>query len=391
LTVNHETLRFGLVCGALNRAGLERVVCNLAAGARRRGVPVTVFSFRGGPLADELRLSGVDVQVLACAPSRRRRYLDSAMIALRLTGLLRRKRINCANFHGLGVERIGRVVCGPGGVAVRSFVFHNNYPQLSISAPDQRYRKRVIRELAGFHHFIAISRQVRDWVVANGVVEQDRVTVIDNGIDLEQVRGRRPLADVRADLGIPEQAVVLIQVGRFTGQKNQDLSVEAFARVARRRTNLHLLFAGDGPLRAAAEAAAAACGAGDRVHFLGVRDDVPDLLGAADVFLLPSSWEGLPISLLEAFANGLPLVGTRVPGITDTVERCPGAAMLVPAGDSAALAQAMDDAAADEGWRAGAGAQAAACVWRDFSSDTMAERYLDQHRRLLSGRPAKGL
>lgn len=386
-----STLRFGLVCGGLNRAGLERVVCSLAMGAHRRGVPVTVFAFRGGPLADELRQSGVEVVILAPAPARRSQFLDSALITLRLTGLLRLKKINCASFHGLGVERIGRVASGPGGVTIRSFVFHNNYPQLAISAADQRYRQRVIRELAGFDHFIAISRQVRDWVVSNGVVEEDRISVIENGIDLEQAQGRRLRAEVRAELCIPAEAVVLIQVGRFTEQKNQNVSVEAFAKVAHRRPDLHLLFAGAGPLRATAETAAALSGVDDRIHFLGVREDVSDLLGASDVFLLPSSWEGLPISLLEAFANGLPLVGTRVPGITDTVSRCPGAAMLVPSDDPAALAKAIDDAASNVDWRTSAGEQALSFVSRNFSFDAMVDRYLDEHSRLLGGQPVENL
>jgi glycosyltransferase involved in cell wall biosynthesis len=92
----------------------------------------------------------------------------------------------------------------------------------------------VIRELAGFQGFIAISRRVRDWVVANGIVAGDRVEVIENGIDLERARGQKSRGEVRASLGLPLDAVVLIQVGRFSAQKNQTLSAEAFAGVAGR-------------------------------------------------------------------------------------------------------------------------------------------------------------
>lgn len=378
-----DTFRFGLICGTLARAGLERVVCDLALGMHKKGIPVTVFAFQDGPLSIELRQEGVDVVILAPSFTRRTRRLNSACITLRLATGLWRRGIKCANFQGLGVERIGLLASRLGGVAKRTFVFQNNYPQLAVSARNQQYRERVIRILAGFDHFIAVSDQVRDWVVSNGVVKKDKVSTIHNGTDLAQARCHRPVAEVRAELGISADAVVLIQVGRFKEQKNQDVSVEAFAKIACDRPGVHLVFAGDGPLRSSVEKRAEESGVGARIHFLGVRHDVSDLLAASDVFLLPSSWEGLPLSLLEAFAIGLPLVGTDVPGIADAVARCPEAVKLVAPRDSDALAQAIRAAVSNTSWRSRAGEHAKSFVSREFSASTMVERYLALHCRLL--------
>ena len=374
-----ETFRFGLLCGSLARAGLERVVCDLALGARRRGVPVTLFAFSGGPLSTELDHAGVDVQVLDPSGRKGGGRLRSLRLLARLAAGLRRRRIHSLNMHGLGVERIGLPASRLGGVERRTFVFHNNYPELSVSSDRPAYRRRVVRDVAAFDGCIAISDRVRDWVVGNEVVGAENVSVIRNGIDLDQARGRRPREATRLSLGIPDGAVVFLQVGRFSEQKNQDIAVEAFGKAAADRPDIHLVLAGDGPQRSGVEQSAAASPAADRIHFLGIRDDVADLLAAADLFLMPSSWEGLPISLLEAFANGLPLVGTAVPGIADTVADCPDAVLLVPPRDAGALARVMGRAAEDEGWRRAAGAEAERFVRRHHSAETMVDRYLEVH------------
>jgi len=285
--------------------------------------------------------------------------------------------------HGLGVERVGLLACRMGEVGKRTFVFHNNYPELIASSRLQRYRRRLIQDMVGFDRFIAISEQVRNWVVSNGIVEENQISVINNGIDTKQALGRRTRAEVRCDLGIPVDAAVLIQVGRFKEQKNQDVSVNAFVQFACERKDVHLIFVGDGPLRGPVESSAEASNVNDRIHFLGIRDDVEDLLAASDVFLMPSSWEGLPISLLEAFANGLPLVGTDVPGITDTVEGCPESVKLVPPRDNDALARAMRAAVYDDNWRYLAGEKARSFVTREYSAAVMVDRYVDLHNRLF--------
>jgi glycosyltransferase involved in cell wall biosynthesis len=133
-----------------------------------------------------------------------------------------------------------------------------------------------------------------------------RFRVLYCGIDLEPFRQEVSREAVRQELGIPKDAPVVGHVGRFTPQKNHAFLLDIAAEVVKRRPEVRFLLVGEGPLRPAMEAKAHNLRIENNVIFAGVRSDVPRLmLGAMDVFILPSLWEGLPVSLLEAQAAGL--------------------------------------------------------------------------------------
>ena len=158
-------------------------------------------------------------------------------------------------------------------------------------------------------------------------------------------------------------------VASLTPAKAQHVLIEAFARMAGPAPGARLLLAGDGPLRGALEEQARRLGAGERVRFLGVRRDVPGLLAAADLFVLSSVREGLSLSLLEAMRAGRAVVATDVGGNREAV--VPGATgLLVPAGDAAALAEAMAALAADGAKRA---------AWGGAARRRWEERFTAEH------------
>jgi glycosyltransferase involved in cell wall biosynthesis len=128
------------------------------------------------------------------------------------------------------------------------------------------------------------------------------------GIDLAPFQEIIDAADVRAELSIPADALVIGHVGRLAHQKNHQFLIEIAAIVAERHPNLYLLLVGDGPLRSGIEHQAAQLGLRHRVIFTGVRSDVSRLMAAMDVFVMPSFHEGLPVAAIEAQAAGLPLV-----------------------------------------------------------------------------------
>jgi glycosyltransferase involved in cell wall biosynthesis len=129
------------------------------------------------------------------------------------------------------------------------------------------------------------------------------------GIDLTPFHSSVSRAAVRAELGIQQNAFVIGHVGRFTEQKNHRFLVEVAAEVAKRCPDMHLLLIGVGSVRPAIEQSVTQFGLDDRVTFAGARFDVPRLmLGAMDVFVMPSLHEGLPVASIEAQASGLPLV-----------------------------------------------------------------------------------
>ncbi|UFN48734.1 glycosyltransferase [Roseomonas sp. OT10] len=185
---------------------------------------------------------------------------------------------------------------------------------------------------------------------AEAGIDPARLVAIANGVPVP--RPARDPAALRAELGL--DGPVLLMVGRFTPQKNHALLLDALPGLLERHPRATALLVGEGPLGCDVARAVAARGLAARVRLLGGRGDVPDLMAAADLLVLPSAFEGLPLVLLEAMALGLPAVATRVGGATDAVEDGV-TGWLVPPGDAPALAGALARALDDPGARAAAG------------------------------------
>ena len=167
--------------------------------------------------------------------------------------------------------------------------------------------------------------------------------MIENGVDPDIAATAPQRQAARALLGLPGDAPIIGTVGRLAPQKGQRDLVRALPSIRAAIPGTLIVIAGDGPLRGPLEDEARRAGVSDAVHFLGHRDVVPVILSALDLFVLPSLWEGLPLSLLEAMSMSLPVVATRAVGIEETVTdgvegsscRDPGALAraAAPAGD----------------------------------------------------------
>jgi glycosyltransferase involved in cell wall biosynthesis len=156
---------------------------------------------------------------------------------------------------------------------------------------------------------LATSRQAASALFGAAWETDPRWRLLYCGIDLEPFRASADRVGVRAELGIPAGAFVVGHVGRFYEQKNHAFLVDIAAEIAKREPNMRLLLLGDGPLRSVIEQRVADMGMTDKVIFTGGRSDVPRLmLGAMDVFVFPSFYEGLGLAGVEAQAAGLPIV-----------------------------------------------------------------------------------
>lgn len=144
--------------------------------------------------------------------------------------------------------------------------------------------------------------------------------VINNGIDLNRFDPARNSKDIRGELGIAKDRLLVLFIARFTSHKQPLQLIKAFAKAARENSRLHLLMVGDGDEKAAALELIRTLGIQSRVTLESFRQDVPDVLAAADLFVLPSLWEGLPIGLLEAMAMGKAVIATNVDGTCEIVE-----------------------------------------------------------------------
>jgi glycosyltransferase involved in cell wall biosynthesis len=186
-----------------------------------------------------------------------------------------------------------------------------------------------------------VSRAGVERYIRVGAAPAGRIRWIPNGVDVGRFeRGPATRDAVRTALHVAD-AFVFLAVGRLERAKGFDVLLQALSLVRTRNDNMAVLIAGDGSQRAKLDAQASSLGLGAGiVRFLGTRDDVPDLMAAADGLVLPSRWEGLPMVLLEASSACLPVVATDVGGNAEVVvDRVTG--FLVPSDDEEALAAAM--------------------------------------------------
>ncbi len=185
---------------------------------------------------------------------------------------------------------------------------------------------------------VAIAREVADSI--RRVYGIDDFPLIPNGIQVDTFRG--PSIDRerwRNKEGFAPTDVLFVCVAGLRPQKNPALLLEAFHRGPASDPRAHLLFVGRGALKSELERQIGASGLQERVHLLGLRSDIAEILNAADVFVLSSDYEGNPLVVLEAMAAGKPMISTAVGGVPELVEG--GCGLLVPSGDAQALSKAM--------------------------------------------------
>jgi glycosyltransferase involved in cell wall biosynthesis len=349
--------------------GAEGVILALARETARAGhtAVVAVLADRRHPdlrLRDRAAADGLDTDVVEVAGR-----VDPFAVG-RLAWLLRRRRIDVLHAHDYKTTIMGL----PAAALARVPLVANLHGDTAESRAVRLYEWLNYRALRFCHRVVAVSPQLR--AHAAGFVAPGRLLQIDNGVDVAGLRAKvTPGRDLRAELGVPGRAPLVGLVGRLAPEKAHAVMIEALGRLDATGPAPHLVIAGDGPLRAATEAAAREHGVGDRVHLLGARGDLPDVYGALTLLVQPSLTEGLPLVILEAAALGVPIVASRVGAIPEVLEEGAGG-VLVPPGDARALAEAVGGLLRDPA-RAGAlGARAAAHVEARYSARAMTARYL---------------
>jgi glycosyltransferase involved in cell wall biosynthesis len=248
-----------------------------------------------------------------------------------------------------------------------------------VSIPIRRRLNPVYTLLAD--RIITSGEAIRRLVLEAGV-SPGRVVAIPAGVDLDQFRGGRTGERIRAEFGLGRP--VIGSIAMFRGSKGHDLLLEAFASLRAEFAGARLLLAGDGIRRAWVETLARDRGLDGWVTFAGFRDDVPDLLSAMDCFVLASTrTEGVPQSLLQALAAGVPVVAANVGGIPEVVED--GATgLLVPPGDAGALAQAIRAVLTDPESASRRAEAGRALVASRFSRAVVTERLVGLYRELMA-------
>lgn len=235
--------------------------------------------------------------------------------------------------------------------------------------------------------FTAVSASVRDSNCRALGVPPERVSVIHRGRDPQRFRrlDRSEQAEVRAALGVDDRQPLLLNVARLLPRKGQHELLGAMLRVLDEHPRAVLWLAGEGEGRASLETQTRELGLTDSVRLLGSRQDVPRLLGAADLFVFPSHYEGHAGALVEAMMAGLPIVATDTSIHRESVTEGE-TARLVPIGEPEALARAICELLREREWAERMGARARQVALERFPIDRVAARHEALYREIARGR-----
>jgi len=290
-----------------------------------------------GSLIEACRRRGVAVRVFPHLV-RELSPVQDALVVLDLTRAMRAASFEVVHTHSSKAGIVGRAAARAAGVphivhTVHGWGFHDRTP-----AVRRRLYGLLERWAARFtERLITVSERDIRKGLSEGIGTREQYRTIRSAIELDPFRDPPEPAQTRRDLGIPGGSPLVITVGRISEQKDPATLLAVARRVHARRSDIHYLWVGDGPMRQRLEEEIARLGLADLFHVLGLRDDVPKLLAAADVFLLTSRWEGLPRVLPQAMAAGLPVVATAVDGSPEAVSEGE-TGYLCPPGDVEALA-----------------------------------------------------
>lgn len=335
----------------------------------------------GGSLRGEAERLGVPVQIVKSLRSPVSPLADVRAVR-DIAAVLRDARARVVQTHSskagvLGRQAAHRIDAEAVIHTVHGWSFNSSQSRL-LSATYRSIERKMARRTDAI---VVVSTADRVMGLASGIGRSDQYEIVRSGIPLA-VPEEVDRAAVRVAFGWDSHDVVVVSVGRLEVQKDPIALVEAFALAHECHPCVRLVLIGDGSLAGDIREAALRHRVHDRVQLLGLRNDVADLLTAADVFALASRWEGLPRAVLEAMRAGLPVVATDTRGINDILSDGE-TGRLVPVGDTSALAAAIAEVVShpDRGrlWEENARARLP-----EFSESEMLRATVALYRRLLA-------
>lgn len=353
--------------------GAERVAVDIVSGLNRERYEPVVVSLMGRTdwdLARTLEENGVEIHYLG-----KHLGFDYRMFS-QVYSVLKACRPDIIHTH----LQVLRYVFPPVAFLEEASMLHtvHNLAEREIE-PGMRWLQGY-----AFQHGVtpvAVAEEVA--VSLEKVYALPKCCVIPNGIPTQRYASpKMPRWEWRAREGFAESDILFVCVARFAPQKNHELLVKAFAAGLGADRRARLVLVGDGTLKKRLESQVENLGLSHQVHFLGVRTDIPDLLGAMDVFVLSSDFEGNPLCVMEAMASGLPVVSTAVGGIPALLESGKQG-LLVPPGDRQSLSRSMMHLLQNHEARNSWGRAAARLARERFDVSTMVRAYEGLYEELV--------
>lgn len=346
-------------------AGAEIMCENLIYELKKAGhevIAVSMYDYHS-PITERLEEHGIDIRYLGKKPG-----LDLSMIG-KMRSLFKKERPDIIHTHRYLMQYAvpAAVLAGAKG---RVHTVHNIAgKEFSKTA---RRLNNIFYKMCGVTP-VALSELIADSIVEEYGISKDKIPVIFNGIDLTKCQ-------VKEDNYNIEDNFKILHIGRFSEQKNHMGLLVAFADFHSRYPESELWLVGDGELRARAEEYVRENGLESSVKFLGLCDTVYSLLNEADMFILPSNFEGVPLTLIEAMGTGLPIVATPVGGVPDMLTD--GESAILCDNDVSAISGAIETFYLSAEKRAQCGQAAKESSVR-FSSAYTAESYIEVYKEKI--------
>jgi len=354
---------------SLGWGGQENRILNEMIGLRALGHDMAVVSQPGARIIDRAHEAGFPTYAV-----RMRTAVDIAAV-LRLRAMMKEFRADIVNCHsgrdtqlaGMAARSLGRQ---------RPRIVRTRHLALPITS---RFTYAILPD-----HVVTVSRFVAAYLASAGV-PADMITTVATGVDFSRYQASPDGSSLRTELGLAADVPLIGTVAILRRKKGHLDLLAAIPAVLQRHPNAHFVFAGDGPIEQLVRAGIASAGLADRVHMLGLRRDVVNVLQALDLFVLPTHQEALGTAFIEAAAMGVAAIGTRVDGVPEVLADGESG-LLVPPHDSPALAAAINTLLDDPARRKAMGTAASQRIRRIYSREAMAEGMLALYARLLERR-----
>ncbi|MGI8422825.1 MAG: glycosyltransferase [Chloroflexota bacterium] len=312
---------------------------------------------------------------------------DDALALAALYRLFRAWRPDVVETHTAKAGTLGRVAAVAARVPARIHVFHGHVLRGYFGARKTRLFLEVERALARVTtRLVALGDAQRRELLDFGIGTPAKVLSIPLGFELAPFLDAPRRGPIRPELGLPADAMVVGILGRLAPIKRHDVFVRAAAQIAAKRPDAHFVIIGDGETRFETEQLASALGIANRMHFVGWREHgaLPAVLADLDVLANTSDNEGMPVSLIEAMAAGVPVVATAAGGTVSVIDDGTSGS-LVPPGDPDAVAAACLALLNDPALRRQRVAAARAAVYPRFDAATLVETMARTYTSLVHG------
>ncbi len=380
------------VVGSSRFGGGAQIIFPLAARARQEGWRVDVL-VTDPTFKQMIRDSGTGVGIVDLDVIHREiRPLSDLRGLWGLTRYLRAHPYTIVHTHTSKAGLIGRIAATFARVpvivhTVHGFAFHE------ASSRAARILYSSIERFAA--HFcdaiVCVSHFHREWALSLKIGTPDKVIAIPNGLPPDRVQATKTRTEMRTELGLAGDEIVLFSAGRLAPQKGFEYLLRSVAQLrSRSKRGFRLILAGEGELRESLESLCRELKIENHVTFLGFRHDVGNLLAASDIVVLPSLWEGLSIALLEALAAGKPVVTTRI-GSNFEVVAHEDTALLVDSKNVEQLTAAIERCISDPASCEAMARRGAEHFRAEYTYDRMLDQYMDTYRHVIEIKHAEGV